>query len=140
ISGGDNRSEKRFLLFLDDGPGVCQRLGCLRGGCGGVQGDRDLLDDFQAETFECRDVHGGVGEQADALDAEVGEDLAAQANGAENAAGAVLRGFPCAKFLMEDEARGLRRINARGWNDASWLKRRVIRLRLGGRVVDLESA
>ncbi len=35
-------------------------------------GDGDLLDDFEAEAFEGGDVHGGVGEEADALDAEVG--------------------------------------------------------------------
>lgn len=35
-------------------------------------GDGDLLYDFQAETFQRGDVHGGVGEEADALDAKVG--------------------------------------------------------------------
>ncbi len=54
-------------------------------------GDGDLLDDFEAEAFEGGDVHGGIGEQADALDAEIGEDLAAEADGAEDAAGAGLR-------------------------------------------------
>jgi hypothetical protein len=34
--------------------------------------DGDLLDDFEAEALEGRDVHGGVGEEANALDAEVG--------------------------------------------------------------------
>ena len=52
-------------------------------------------------------MHGGVGEQADALDAEVGEDLAAEADGAEDAAGAGLRAFAGAQLLMEDEAAGL---------------------------------
>jgi len=31
-------------------------------------GDGDLLDDFEAEAFQGGDVHGGVREQADALD------------------------------------------------------------------------
>ena len=53
-------------------------------------GDGDLLDDFEAEAFEGGDVHGRVREQADALDAEIGEDLAAEADGAEDAAGAGL--------------------------------------------------
>ncbi len=52
-------------------------------------------------------MHGGVGEQADALDAEVGEDLAAEADGAEDAAGAGLGAFAGAQLLMEDEAAGL---------------------------------
>ena len=69
-------------------------------------GDGDLLDDFEAEAFEGGDVHGRVGEQTDALDAEVGEDLAAEADGAEDAAGAGLRAFAGAQFLMEDEAAG----------------------------------
>ena len=76
-------------------------------------GDGDLLDDFEAEAFEGGDVHGGVGEQADALDAEVGEDLAAEADGAEDASGAVLRAFAGAEFLMEDEAAGFRGLRQR---------------------------
>ena len=69
--------------------------------------NRHLLDDFEAEAFEGRDVHGRVGEQADALDAEVGEDLAAEADGAQDAAGAGLGAFAGAQFLMQDEAAGM---------------------------------
>ena len=76
-------------------------------------GDRDLLDDFEAEALEGGDVHGRVGEQADALDAQVGQDLAAEADGAENAAGARLRAFAGAQLLMQDEAAGLLRSSAR---------------------------
>jgi len=36
-----------------------------------LDGDGDLFDDFQAEAFEGGNVHGGVRQQADALDAEV---------------------------------------------------------------------
>jgi len=64
-------------------------------------GDGDLLDDFQAEAFEGGDVHGGVREQADALDSQVGEDLAAEADGAQDAAGAGLLAFAGAQFLMQ---------------------------------------
>jgi hypothetical protein len=59
-------------------------------------------------------VHGGVREQADALDAEVGEDLAAEADGAEDAAGAGLGAFAGAQLLMEDEAAGLLRCGSDG--------------------------
>jgi hypothetical protein len=69
--------------------------------------NRHLLDDFEAEAFEGGDVHGRVREQADALDAEVGEDLAAEADGAQDAAGAGLGAFAGAQFLMEDEAAGM---------------------------------
>ena len=63
-----------------------------------------LLHDFQAKALERRDVHGRVGEQPDPLDAEVGEDLAAEADGAKDAPGAILRSFAVAKLAMQDEA------------------------------------
>ena len=85
-------------------------------------GDGDLLDDFEAEAFEGGDVHGGVGEQADALDAEIGEDLAAEADGAEDAAGAVLGSLSGAKLAMEDEAAGLGGIDIAGRNHAPGAK------------------
>ena len=53
-------------------------------------GDGDLLDDFEAEALEGRDVHGGVGEEADAANTQVGQDLAAEADGAEDSAGSGL--------------------------------------------------
>ena len=49
-------------------------------------------------------MHGRIRQQADAVNAEVGEDLAAESDGAEDAAGAGLRAFARAQFLMEDEA------------------------------------
>ena len=55
-------------------------------------------------------MHGGVGEEADALDTQVGQDLAAEADGAEDAAGAGLGAFAGAQLLMVDEAAGLLRI------------------------------
>ncbi len=69
-------------------------------------GDGDLLDNFEAEAFQCGNVHGSVGEQADALDAKVGKDLAAEADGAEDAAGAGLRALTGAELLVEDEPVG----------------------------------
>ena len=63
--------------------------------------DGDLLDNFEAEAFKGGDVHGRVGEEANALDAEVGEDLAAEADGAEDAAGAGLLAFARTQFLMQ---------------------------------------
>src|SRR5580692_663843 len=53
-------------------------------------GNGDLLDDFEAEAFEGGNVHRGVGQQADALDAKVGKDLATESDGAENSTGAGL--------------------------------------------------
>ncbi len=52
-----------------------------------------MLDDLEAEALEGRDVHGGVGEEANALNTQIGQDLAAEADGAEDAAGAGLRAF-----------------------------------------------
>ena len=46
----------------------------------GHAGNRDLLDDFDFETLERGNVSRGIGEQADLVDAEVGEDLAAETN------------------------------------------------------------
>lgn len=73
-----------------------------------------MLDDFEAEALEGGDVHGGVGEEADALDAKVGEDLAAEADGAKDASGAVLRAFAGAELLMENEAAGFLRDRSGG--------------------------
>ena len=51
-------------------------------------------------------MHGRVREQADALDAEVGEDLAAEADGTEDAARARLRALTAAQLLVEDQVVG----------------------------------
>ena len=45
-----------------------------------------MLDDFEAEALEGGDVHGRVREQADALNSQIRQNLAAQADGAQNAA------------------------------------------------------
>ena len=66
-----------------------------------------MLDDFKSEAFEGGDVHGRVGEEADALDPQIRQDLAAEADGAEDAASAGLCAFAGAQFLMEDEAAGM---------------------------------
>jgi hypothetical protein len=47
--------------------------------------DGDLLDDLDAEAVQSGHVRGVVGEQTDAGDAEVGEDLAAEAGLAQDA-------------------------------------------------------
>ena len=49
-------------------------------------------------------MHGRVRQQADALDSEVGEDLAAEADGAEDAAACGPASPHGAQFLVEDEA------------------------------------
>ena len=46
---------------------------------------------------------GVFDEQADAPDAQVGEDLAAQADGAQNASAAGLRAFARAQFLVQNQ-------------------------------------
>jgi hypothetical protein len=79
---------------------------------GGLAFDWHLLDDFHVEALEGGDVGGGVGEKADFVDAEVGENLAAETHLAKNAlmlafvvAGpglALFRGE--AGFAMEDDA------------------------------------
>jgi len=97
----------------------------LEGSCALLDGDGDLLDDLQAEAFEGGDVHGGVGEEPDALDAEVREDLAAEADSAEDAAGAVLSGFTGAEFAVQDEAAGLGRIDIAGRDRAAGRERGV---------------
>jgi len=43
------------------------------------QADGELLDDFEAVAFEADDFFGVVGEQADAAQAEIAEDLGAHA-------------------------------------------------------------
>ena len=83
-------------------------------------------------------MHGGVGEEADALDAEIGEDLAAEADGAEDASAAGLGAFAGAQFLMEDEATGIERSGAGGCSGAFGAKCRRERIR--GRVVDGKAA
>ena len=47
--------------------------------------DGDLFNDFYVETLERRDVRGSVREQSDFADAEVGEDLTAEPDLAEDA-------------------------------------------------------
>jgi len=69
-------------------------------------GDGHLLYDFEAEAFQRWDVHGGVRQQADPLNAKVGEDLAAEADGAEDAAGTGLRALARAELLVQEEAVG----------------------------------
>ena len=68
--------------------------------------NRNLLDDFEAEAFQRGNVHRRIRQQADALDAEVGENLAAEADGAEDAPGAGLRAFAGAQLLVQNEAVG----------------------------------
>jgi len=65
-----------------------------------------LFDDFEAEAFEGGDVHGGVREQADAADAQVKEDLAAEAYGSDGAAVAIFVMFEGAEFGVQEQARG----------------------------------
>ncbi len=48
--------------------------------------DRDLLDDLDAEAFEAGDFARMIGQQADALEVQVGEDLGADADFALGAA------------------------------------------------------
>ena len=126
----------------------CRSLGCARddnlrqcpkrrSGAGALfDGDGDLFDDFEAEAFERGNVHGGVGEQANALDAEVGEDLAAEADGAKDAAGAGLRALAGAELLVEEDAAGG---CGRDGSEAA-VPPGVERRGGGGDLVDLESA
>ena len=48
-------------------------------------------------------MKGRIRKQADAADAEVGKNLATQANGTEDAAGARLGTFARAQLLVQDE-------------------------------------
>ena len=113
-----------------------------------LDGDGNLLDNFEAEALECGDVHGGIGEKTNALNAQVREDLAAEADGAKNASGAVLRAFAGAQLLMKDEAAGFL---AAGSGDCGTLgavygggksrgNGRPLRIERRGRVVDREAA
>ena len=81
-------------------------------------------------------MHGCVGEEPDSLDAEVGEDLAAQTDGAENAATASLRSLAAAELLMEEEAAGWCDRNTIGECRSSGRKRRGN----GGGLIDVEAA
>ena len=45
----------------------------------GFDADRDLLDNFEAVTFETDDFPGVVGEEADAFETEIDEDLGTDA-------------------------------------------------------------
>ncbi len=49
----------------------------------GGEGDGELLDDFESVSCEADDFFGVVGEEADAADAEVVEDLSAHSVVAE---------------------------------------------------------
>jgi hypothetical protein len=44
--------------------------------------NRHLLDDFQPEPFQRWNVHGRVRQQTDAVNAQVGQNLSAQPDGA----------------------------------------------------------
>ena len=68
--------------------------------------NRNLLDDLEAEAFQRGNVHGRVRQQANTLDAEVGENLAAEADGAEDAPGAGLRPLPAAQLLVQHQGVG----------------------------------
>ena len=72
------------------------------------QRNRHLLDDLQAKALQSGNVHGCIREQADAPDAQVGQDLAAQADGAQNASAAGLRAFARAQLLMQNQPPALR--------------------------------
>src|SRR5208283_2692108 len=109
--------------------------------------DGDLLDDFEAKALEGGDVHRGVRQEPNALDAEVGEDLAAEADSAKDAAGAGLGAFAGAQLLVEDEAGGwllgLPGGNSRAFGRKNWRRRSGRKGRsshLGGGGFDLEAA
>ena len=53
----------------------------------------DALNDLDAKTLQCGDVPGVVGEEADLADAEVRNDLAAEANLTEDALIGSAKGF-----------------------------------------------
>ncbi len=77
-----------------------------RSGCAEMDGN--VFDDLNTEALERGDVGGVVGEQADLAYAEVGEDLAAEADLAEDALG-VARGCLLAGVAltaMEEKAGG----------------------------------
>ena len=117
-------------------------LGALSDAGAFLDGDGYLLDDFEAEALESGDVHWRVGEQADALDAEVGEDLPAEADGAEDASGAVLRAFAGAQFLMENEAAGFLSNGSGGDGRAfevEWGGRSVVNSEAARGVVEIEN-
>ena len=59
----------------------------------GLEVDGDALYDLDAEALQGGDVLGVVGEQADLADAEVGDDLAAEAYLAEDALVGGAEGF-----------------------------------------------
>ena len=59
-------------------------------------------------------MHGGVRQQPDALNAQVRENLAAQADGSQNAPGARLRTFARAQFLVQNKPSGFRLRDAHG--------------------------
>jgi hypothetical protein len=65
-----------------------------------LAGNGHLLDDFDVESLERRHVGGGVREQADFVDAQIGEDLAAKAYLAKDALVLVVFGGP--GFAMEE--------------------------------------
>ena len=67
--------------------------------------DRNLLHDLQSETFQGRNVHGCIRKQANALDAQIRQNLPAETNGAQNAPAPVLRALARAQFLVQDQAR-----------------------------------
>ena len=73
--------------------------------------DGDALHDLDAEALQGWDVFRVVGEQADFADAEVGDDLAAEAYLAEDAlvGGAEGFGFGAAGGAVDAELRGVRR-------------------------------
>ncbi len=68
----------------------------------GLARNGDLLDDFDVEPLERGHVGRGVGEQADLVNAEVSEDLAAETYLAEDALVLVVLGK--ADVAMEEDA------------------------------------
>ncbi len=74
-----------------------------------MQVDGHALDDLYAEALQCWHMRGVVGQQADLADTEVGEDLAAEADLAQDALGIARRCGSLGSVALaavEDEASG----------------------------------
>ena len=62
-----------------------------------------MLDDFQAETLQRRNVHGRIRQEPNALDAEIRENLPAQADGTQNPSGSRLAALSGTQFLVQHD-------------------------------------
>ena len=63
-------SELRFVIYRSSGLGRRKRLPYLHG---------NLLDNFDAVSFQANHFAGMVGEEPDGVQSEIGEDLGAEA-------------------------------------------------------------